>query len=182
MKRLTTRKALPWAAVALAAGLSLSGCASGDSDEAASTPSPSASMSQDMAMMPEGASATEGDFELQNMWAKESSLDMSAAFGTITNNADEDDALVGASAPGVPTVELHETVDGVMQQVESFPIPAGGTLELKPGANHIMLMGLVEPLKVGETLELTLTFESGATATIEVPIEPFSMDDGHSDS
>lgn len=157
----------------------MAGCASDGGSGTGVSPSPSASMSQEMADMPEGASATDGDFELKNMWVKESSLDLSGGFGTITNTGSEDDALVGASAPGVPMIELHETVEGVMQQVESFPVPAGGTLVLKPGANHLMLMGLTEPLEPGKTLEVTLKFESGATATIVAPIEPFSVDDGH---
>jgi len=176
MKHNLTRRVLPVAAVAMAVGLALSGCASDDSD-ATATPSPS--MSQDMDALPEGASVTDGNVELTGFWVKESSLDMSAGFGTIQNNANEDDALVGASAPGIPMIELHETVEGVMQQEESFPITAGGTLVLSPGGNHLMFVGLTEPLSVGEDIAITLQFESGATATIAAPVEPFSGDDDH---
>jgi copper(I)-binding protein len=173
----TMRRLMPAVALTAALSLSLAACGSDDSD--ATEPSPSPTMSGAMATTPDGASATVGDFALTGFWVKESSLDLSAGFGTITNNGTEADALVGASAPGVPMIEMHETVDGVMQQVESFPIPAGGSLTLAPGGNHLMFMGLTEPLAVGETIDITLSFESGQTAMITAPIEPFSGDDGH---
>jgi copper(I)-binding protein len=53
-----------------------------------------------------------------------------------------------------------------MQEVESIELPAGETVELKPGGFHIMLLDLVEPLEVGDEIEVTLTFESGATQTV----------------
>jgi periplasmic copper chaperone A len=49
-------------------------------------------------------------------------------------------------------------------------VPAGKTVELKPGGYHVMLMGLVAPLKEGETVPVTLTFKAkdGKTQTVEV--------------
>ena len=172
----TVRRLMPAIALTAALSVSLAACGSDDSDVAAD-PSPTASGA--MATLPEGASATVGEFVLTGFWVKESSLDLSAGFGTITNDGPEDDALVEASAPGVPMVEMHETVDGVMQQVESFPIASGGSLTLAPGGNHLMFMGLTEPLAVGETIDITLSFASGQTATITAPVEPFSTSDGH---
>ena len=61
------------------------------------------------------------------------------------------------------TAQLHESVekDGVatMQPVETLEIPAGGSVELKPGGYHIMLMGLKAPLKKGDMIMLELKFE-----------------------
>ena len=177
MNHTYARRAKPIAVLALAAGLALAGC-SADDGEAGASPAPSATMGDaGDSGMPAGASAAVGDLELTDVWVKESSLDLSAGFGTITNNGGTDDALVGASAPGVPEIQLHETVDGVMQQVVSFPIPAGGSLMLAPGGNHLMFLDLAEPLQVGETIEVTLEFESGGSATVEAPIKPLSMDD-----
>jgi copper(I)-binding protein len=72
-------------------------------------------------------------------------------------------------------VELHETIeqDGVMSMIprpDGFPLPAGATLELKPGGKHVMLMGLVNPLAPGQTYQLTLNFEKAGPITIEVPV------------
>jgi copper(I)-binding protein len=45
-----------------------------------------------------------------------------------------------------------------------------GTLEMKPGGYHIMLMGLKAPLKTGEEIEITLTFEKAGALTLKVPV------------
>jgi copper(I)-binding protein len=53
-----------------------------------------------------------------------------------------------------------------MQQVDSVDLPAGETVALEPGGYHIMLLDLVAPLEVGAEVEVTLSFESGATKTV----------------
>ncbi len=101
------------------------------------------------------------------------------AFATIANNSQAADKLVSASSPAAQTVELHETVDdnGVMKMVhhpEGWEIPAGGTLELKPGGKHIMLIGLTAPLEVGKKIQVTLNFEKAGAQIIEVPVQAMS--------
>ena len=77
-------------------------------------------------------------------------------------------------------VELHETVandsgEMVMQPKEGgFVIPAGGTLTLEPGANHIMLMGLAKPIVAGDEVSFTLTFADGSTYTFTAPAKDFT--------
>jgi len=71
--------------------------------------------------------------------------------------------------------QVHETTtaaDGTMgmQEIGSVPLVAGTPLVLEPGGFHIMIMELVAPLKVGTSFTVTLTFESGATTTVEVPV------------
>ena len=83
------------------------------------------------------------------------------------------------SSPAAKTAELHETVDenGVMKMVhhpEGWEIPAGGTLELKPGGKHIMLIGLTAPLVAGEKIKVTLNFEKAGAQTIDVPVKAMS--------
>ena len=86
----------------------------------------------------------------------------------------EADRLVGASSPAAEAAQIHKTesVDGVMKMREAGPleIPAMGTLEMKPGGYHIMLMGLKQPLKEGDTLEVTLTFEKAGQVAVKVPV------------
>jgi len=101
--------------------------------------------------------------------------DNGAAFMTITNATSQDDRVISAETSIAQRVELHETVelDGVMSMIpqpDGFPLPAGATLELKPGGKHVMLMGLVNPLAPGQTYELTLNFEKAGPITIEVPV------------
>ena len=98
------------------------------------------------------------------------------AFMTITNNSGAADRLLGATTPAAKMVEIHETIDdnGVMKMrpvTGGFEIPAGGKLELLPGGKHIMLMGLTTPLKEGDEVEVTLTFEKAGAITVKAPVK-----------
>jgi copper(I)-binding protein len=82
--------------------------------------------------------------------------------------------VVAASSPVAEMVEIHEMKmeDGVMKMraVDALPLPAGQAVALKPGSYHVMLMGLKQPIKVGETVPLTLTIEGDdkQRSTVEV--------------
>ncbi len=52
-------------------------------------------------------------------------------------------------------------------------IPAGGTATLAPGQNHLMLMGLTEPIEAGQTVEITMTCADGGTAPYSGVAKPF---------
>jgi len=58
----------------------------------------------------------------------------------------------------------------VMQQVDKIDLPAGQTVELKPGSYHIMLMELAAPLEVGTTIQITLVFEKAGEITLDFPV------------
>ena len=95
-----------------------------------------------------------------------------AAYVTIMNHGMKSDALISVVSDVSAKVELHshKKVGGVMRmrRVLSVPIPAHSVAELKPGGDHIMLMGLKRQLKVGDYMILTLKFQSGATEVLEV--------------
>ena len=80
--------------------------------------------------------------------------------------ADQDLRLVAASSPVAGVAEIHEMVmqDNVMKmrRVDGIALGKGKPLELKPGGYHVMLMDLKQPLKAGEQVPLTLTFEGAA--------------------
>ncbi|MFN4141418.1 copper chaperone PCu(A)C [Aestuariivirga sp.] len=97
-----------------------------------------------------------------------------AAYVSLMNHGAEADRLVSAASPAARSAEVHKTelVDGVMKMMAAGPLelPAYGTLEMKPGGYHLMLMGLKQPLKEGEILELTLTFEKAGALEVKVPV------------
>lgn len=122
-----------------------------------------------------------------------------AAYLEITNGTETDDVLVAASVDEAvaATVELHETTEagedgdapmgddttgGVtetsmgdapmmqMSPVEEIPVPAGETVVLEPGGLHIMMLDLVEPLEMGTTIELTLTFEQAGDVVVTAEV------------
>ena len=88
--------------------------------------------------------------------------------------------LVAVSTPAARVAEVHEMVmQGdvmAMRAIEALELPAGKAVELKPGGHHLMLMGIEQPLKPGETVPLTLTVEGkdGKRETLElkVPVKP----------
>ncbi|MHC3995630.1 copper chaperone PCu(A)C [Thiomicrolovo sp. ZZH C-3] len=102
-------------------------------------------------------------------------LPNSAAFMQLTNLTDKPVALVSADSDAAKTVELHEhaNVNGMMQmrQIPKIDIPANGTTMLKPGGLHVMLIGLTQKLKAGETVTVTLNFSNGESVTLKAPVK-----------
>jgi copper(I)-binding protein len=80
--------------------------------------------------------------------------------------------LVGGSLPMANSVEIHEMAitDGVMKMrklEQGLEIKPNQTVELKPGAYHLMFTGLREGLKQGQTIKGTLIFEKAGRIEIE---------------
>ncbi|MDA7417383.1 copper chaperone PCu(A)C [Xenophilus arseniciresistens] len=82
--------------------------------------------------------------------------------------------LVGVSTPLTAVAELHEmAMQGDVMRMRHVPVlelPAGKAVELRPGGHHLMLMNLKAQVKEGQTVPLTLTFESpdGKRETVQV--------------
>jgi copper(I)-binding protein len=83
--------------------------------------------------------------------------------------------LVGVSTPVAGVAELHEMkMDGDvmrMRPVRMLDLPAGRTIELKPGGYHLMLMDLKQPLAVGSTVPLTLHFRDAGGAERQLELK-----------
>jgi periplasmic copper chaperone A len=99
-----------------------------------------------------------------------------AAYMTLTNKSRAADRLTAASSSVADKVQIHEmaVTNGIMQMRElanGLPVPAGGSVVLKPGGYHVMLMGLKKPLKAGDTFPLTLTFEKAGNISVTVPVQ-----------
>jgi copper(I)-binding protein len=93
---------------------------------------------------------------------------------TFVNDGKTADRLLKASTPIAAGVMLHTNIkegDIVrMRDVDAVEIPAGKTVELKPGGLHIMLMGLTQPLKDGDMFPMTLTLADAGEVKIEVMV------------
>lgn len=110
----------------------------------------------------------------------------SVVYLTLANRATEADRLIAASTPAAARTDLHMTEqDGDiirMRRLETVAIPAGGTVAFEPGGAHIMLTGLTAPLREGDSLSLTLEFETAGAMTFDVPVKSIAAstadDDG----
>jgi len=91
----------------------------------------------------------------------------SAAFMTLENTTSKDISLEKAWCDIAQATELHtsEIKNGIrtMHKIEKIDIPANSSTVLKPGAFHIMLIGLKKSLEVGETIDISLKFSDGTT-------------------
>ena len=100
---------------------------------------------------------------------------VSAAYMTIETSGGPD-RLVAVASPLAGKVELHAHLHegGVMKmrEVEAIDVAPGKPAKLETGGLHIMIMDLKQPLKAGETIPLTLTFEKAGKVEVQVPVRP----------
>ena len=99
------------------------------------------------------------------------SMPSSAAYLSITNHSAKPDRLLDVESGLARKTELHTMTmtNGVMKmrQVDGgIAIPAGATIHLAPGGDHVMLIGLNAPLMVGESYAVTLVFQSAGKVTV----------------
>lgn len=86
-------------------------------------------------------------------------------------------SLVGAESTAAGAVEVHEmSMDKNVMRMRAVPkldLPAGKTVELKPGGYHMMLIDLKRPLKKGDSVPLRLKIENKdkTVSTVEVKAE-----------
>ena len=120
--------------------------------------------------------ASSGDVVAQDLWVKSSEMStrggMTAVYGTLTNNSSQDVVLVGGATEIAGVVEVHEMsmIGGemMMQEIDGgLVIPAGKSIVLEPGGNHLMLMMLTDDLEAGEEISVTFDFDGAEDLTID---------------
>ncbi|MGB3433694.1 copper chaperone PCu(A)C [Achromobacter sp.] len=120
------------------------------------------------------AAAAQAQVTVKDAWVRATVPQQKATGAFMQLQAAKDSKLVSASSPLTPAVEVHEMAmqDNVMKmrQVPAVELPAGKTVELKPGGYHVMLMDLKQQVKEGDTVPLTLVIEGkdGKRESVEV--------------
>lgn len=132
-----------------------------------------------------------GDIEIVHPWSRATpdGAKVAAGYISLKNEGTEADRLVSATGAIAGKTEVHEmAVDAngimTMRPVEGgIEIPAGATVELKPGGIHIMFMNLKQGVKEGEKFAGTLTFEKAGSIEVEFDVQAIGGDvsghDGH---
>lgn len=136
-------------AVGAVAVVALAACGS-DSGSSASSPSPTTPTVSDAKVM-------------------EPAGDMTAMFGTVSNPTSTVTTLTGCSSPVAGMCQIHEVIKtGNVEKMQQVPgglqIPANGSVELKSGSYHVMLMNLKEKVAVGDSVDVSLQFSDGSVA------------------
>jgi periplasmic copper chaperone A len=112
--------------------------------------------------------------KIDDAWVRATVPQQKATGAFMKLTASKDTRLVAVSTPLTPKAEVHEMAmqDNVMRmrQVPAIELPAGKTVELKPGGFHLMFLDLPAQVKAGDQVPLTLIFEdrSGTRQTVEV--------------
>ncbi|HEY2132135.1 MAG TPA: copper chaperone PCu(A)C, partial [Acetobacteraceae bacterium] len=127
------------------------------------------------AMAQNSAAPSPSSVAVQNAWARATTRNAQSGgiFLTLTDKG-APDRLVGVTTPVAAMAQLHQSVNdnGVMKMdaVPALDLPPGKPVELKPGGYHIMLMGLKQQLKPGDTFPVTLNFAKAPQVTATVTV------------
>ena len=121
------------------------------------------------------ALAQTNELEVTNAWARATPAKAENGVAFLTIRTSTPDRLVSVASPVAKKAELHtmEMAGMVMKMrpLAGLDIPAGQHVTLKPGGEHIMLMGLNGPLREGQSFPLTLTFEKAGAREVTVAVE-----------
>jgi copper(I)-binding protein len=107
-----------------------------------------------------------GDLVITHAWSRATPSGARVAGGylTIDNRGAAPDRLLSGTTERAKKLELHEMAisNGVMtmRPIErGLTIEPGRSVKFAPGGNHLMLVELNAPLRQGEQVPVTLTFE-----------------------
>ena len=112
---------------------------------------------------------------VSNAWARATpgTGSTGAAYLTVTDQGPPDH-LTGASTPVAATAQLHKTENqnGAMRMlpVPDLALASGQPVTFAPGGYHLMLTGLRQPLRKGDSFPLTLTFAHAPPVTVQVRV------------
>jgi copper(I)-binding protein len=128
---------------------------------------------------------TAGGVTVTHPWARATpgGVTVGGAYLEIKTAKGKADRLVAVRSTLAGAAELHTHImeGGIakMRRVDGIALPAGGSVVLKPGGNHLMLMDLKAPLKEGDLIKLTLVFEKAGELEIEATVEPIGAKGPH---
>ena len=116
--------------------------------------------------------------KVEGAWARASVQGQKATGAFMRLTAQDGARLVRAESPAAGITEVHEMkMEGDIMKMRAVPaldLPAGKTVELKPGGYHVMLLDLKAPLAKGASVPLTLVFQDAKGAesklNLNVPV------------
>jgi periplasmic copper chaperone A len=124
--------------------------------------------------IPSLAAAKPPTVKVADAWCRPAPKGALTAGCYVTLTASADDRLISVETPAAARGEIHtmSMAGGVMRmrKLDGIALPAGKPVALKPGAEHVMLIGPKATLTPGATVALTLRFKSAAPVTVTAPV------------
>jgi copper(I)-binding protein len=117
-----------------------------------------------------------GEMTVTQGWARPAVTGQNGAvYFVINNKTGQDDTLLEVRGDVADAVEVHmsqmnETGVMSMERQVSASIPAGSSVEFKPGGLHVMLIGLKKDLQPGDTIDIALDFQNAGEVYLSVPV------------
>lgn len=129
-----------------------------------------------VAMHAQAAEAQPGGIQVEQCWVRAMpSTVPSAGYFTLHNTGEAPRTLTAVATPAFGMAMMHRSESNgsmsMMEPVSSVRVPAHGSVSFAPKGYHVMLEEPVQPLKVGGTLPLTLSFDDGSTLTAQCAIK-----------
>jgi periplasmic copper chaperone A len=131
------------------------------------------------------ALAQQNDIRIENAWSRPAVVGRTGVIYLTVTDTGAPDRLIAATSPVATRAELHgsytENDVARMRAITALPVDQGKPLILAPGGYHIMLTGLKQTLKQGDTFPITLSFERSGqvTASATVQVADARMPPGH---
>nr|WP_224791812.1 copper chaperone PCu(A)C [Pandoraea sputorum] len=110
--------------------------------------------------------------DVSDAWARGTVPGQTSSAVYMTLQAHQATTLLSVSTPAAANAEVHEMkLEGTVMKMRALPkglpLEANKPVALKPGSYHIMLTDLKGPLKKGDTVPVTLKFETADHKTSE---------------
>jgi copper(I)-binding protein len=137
-----------------------------------------------MLLLALAATPAAAQIKVEDAWMRATPPGAKLAAGYVTiRNAGAADRLVGISSPAAERVETHITMHegdvARMREVKGYDVPAGGTLELKPGGAHLMFVNIKAPMTEGTSVPATLKFQRAGEIKVEFQVRPLAGGEHH---
>lgn len=117
----------------------------------------------------------EKGIEIHSAWMRPAGQgENGAIYFVIHNHSSQADELISVTSDIAAAAEMHESKmsEDIMQmtRVESVPLEPYAEIEFTPGGLHVMLVDLMNDLKVGDQIEVTLHFKNSEDIKVTVPV------------
>ncbi len=117
-----------------------------------------------------------GTVRIGHPWTQPTRDPVTDVFIALLNTGDVVDRLVGATTPIAEGVRIVDLVDGLPAVVDALDLLPMRPVPMRPGARSLRLLGVRQPLVLGERFTMTLAFERAGTVEVEIYVE---LEPGH---
>lgn len=119
--------------------------------------------------------------QIQKVWARPAAKNTnSALYFVIKNRGSKTDTLIDAQSNAAEETEIHESFkkdnDRMgMRPAGKIAIKPKSEFEFKPGGFHVMLLGVLKDLNIGEKIEAVLLLKYAGKIKVKAEVRDMPM-------